>query len=186
MVLGGDLPDSDARSDWKCAYPYTESNCQTVLLAWADDHGLHWENIFSGSECSNCEATYYQDMYGYEHLIYAKCMNQFGASFTRENFLTPIKRYRESTGTTSGWNVVGWHFEKCFETWGCSEYCSLTNQPPQCLKYRSTNWGLYEPDVANVCSFGAAEPEPYAPTSQPPSDSSSGPLQRDDTWVPLY
>ena len=71
------MPASDPRSSWNCVYPYTESNCQSVLLAWAKDNEVAPEVIFDGKQCSDCESAYYTDDEGNKHLIYAKCKNKF-------------------------------------------------------------------------------------------------------------
>ncbi|MGB1926792.1 MAG: hypothetical protein ACPHL6_09685 [Rubripirellula sp.] len=178
-----ELPESDPRQAWRCAYPYTETTCQSVLLSWAKDHDTPWETIFAGSECSGCEPHYVLDRNQSQHLTYAECKNRFGANFTSQDLIAPIVRYRESSERTPGWSVTGWRFRPCFETWQCSQYCSLTQYPPQCIKYKSTNWGLYQPTVDTRCE----DHETPTPPSeiQPPSESSViG--ERDKTWFPTH
>ena len=179
------MPASDARSTWNCVYPYTESNCQTVLLAWAKDHEVPPETVFDGKQCSNCESAYYTDDLGNKHLIYATCKNRFGAAFSVSNFLAPIKRYENSKSDSVGWTVVDWQFEKCFETWQCGYYCSLNTNPPTCMKHRTTNWGLYVPVLDGICSYGTDSSDDYTPQPGSPEPSSQ-PLIRDSSWTPVY
>lgn len=181
------LPESDARSSWQCAYPYSETNCQTILLAWSKDKQIPHQKVFEGVDCSGCEAEYYQDQYGSQHLLYAKCRNRFGARFTNQDFVAPIHKHRESVGEFNGWNIVAWRFEKCFETWECGEFCSLQTMPPSCLKYQDTNWGIYVPVLEGVCSYGTAEIQSHADSMHPTGSSSTTTesKERDNTWQPL-
>ena len=178
-----ELPDGDARSDWKCAYPYTDTNCQNVLLAWSRDTQISSQDIIDGAECSDCESTYYTDARGQRHLLYAKCLNRFGAKFTEPNLMAPITRYKESDGEGTGWTIIEWRFAKCFETWQCGDFCSLQTDPPTCLRYYTTNWGKFVPVIGNACEHGTggsappSEEQPLMPTS---------PIKRDDTWTPVY
>ncbi len=182
------LPDSDPRSTWSCVYPYTETNCQKILLAWAKDHKVPPEDVMQEKHCSGCDSVYFTDQLGEQHLLYAKCINRLGARFTQANFLEPIYRYRESLGDAFGWSVVDWRFEKCFETWDCGDYCSLETNPPVCLKYETTNWGLRVPNLDGLCGYGTNEPEsrPGDPAPTPSSNESIQPKERDTTWIPLY
>lgn len=183
ISLGAELPDSDPRHGWRCAYPYTETTCQSVLLSWAGDHDTPWETIFAGSECSGCEPHYVIDRNQSQHLTYAECKNRFGARFTSRDLISPITRYRESNDQTPGWSIQGWQFRPCFQTWQCSQYCSLTQYPPQCIRYKSTNWGLYQPLVDARCEDRDTE---NPPTELKPSSKSNETPVRDTTWYPAY
>lgn len=190
-----EMPPEDSRSQWKCAYPYTDSNCQTVMLAWAKDHGIPEQTFIDGAECSGCESQYFQDFEGTFHLMYAKCQKPFGTRLLVQDFLSPIPRYRESSSSDVGWNVVDWRFEACFETWGCAEFCSLQTVPPYCVKHYTQRWGLYVPITQAICSYGSGTDGNGGSTApmMPPS-SSSGPAPsgdssqppRDNTWYPKY
>ena len=178
-----ELPPGDARSDWQCVYPYTDTNCQNVLLAWSQDTQIPGQDIINGMDCSNCDPTYYIDARGQRHLLYAKCLNRFGAKFSEPNLLAPITRYKEAVGEGNGWTIVDWGFAKCFETWQCGDFCSLQTDPPTCLRYYTTNWGKFVPVLGKSCKYGTggstqpSEPQPVMPTS---------PITRDDSWTPVY
>lgn len=170
------------------------------MLAWSKDHNVTPTQIMSGTACSGCDSTYYTDSQGKQHLLYAKCTNRMGSRFTQANFLEPIYKYKESLADTGGWSVIDWHFEKCFETWDCGEYCSLDEVPPVCLKYYTKNWGLYVPDTQGACAYGSGGSN-SPPTTEPvtPPGSAPGyqnptpypgmnrqPMDRDTTWEPVY
>lgn len=182
------LPQGDPRSEWHCAYPYTETNCQAVLLAWSKDNNIPPQEISFGLDCSGCDPTYQKDQLGELHLIYSKCQNRFGARITQSNFLAPINRYKESMGDAVGWNIIDWQFEKCFETWECGDFCSLDTNPPVCLRYRASGWGLRVPILNGVCSYGNGGPDshPGTPTSPPSSSNGGESIPRDTTWTPVY
>lgn len=203
VSFGFEFPESDPRSTWQCAYPYTETTCQSILLSWAKDHNTPWEIIFAGSECSGCEPHYETDESKSQHLTHAECKNRMGSRFTSQDLISPITRYRESTDQNPGWSISGWSFRPCFQTWQCSRYCSLTQYPPACIKYRSSNWGLYQPHVNARCEDRELEdPAPYGQPGSLPSERgdlnlSPSPLvpknpiniqneQRDKTWTPVY
>ena len=181
------LPESDERSSWQCAYPYSETNCQAILLAWSKDTQIPHQKVFEGVDCSDCEAHYHQDQYGRQHLLYAKCQNRFGARFTNQDLVAPIHKHKESVGESNGWNVVAWRFEKCFETWECGEFCSLQTMPPSCLKYQDANWGMYVTVLEGVCVYGTAEIHSEWDSTDPMDSSitTSGSTDRDNTWQPL-
>lgn len=182
------LPPTDVRNGWKCAYPFSETNCQTILLHWTKDRGIPVESVFNGSECSGCISKYFTDPMGNQHLIYSTCTNRFGARFTCQDFIAPINRYKESEGNSLGWNIVDWQFIKCFETWQCSDFCSLNSNPPYCLKYQAENWGYHVPVLQEICSFGNGAPNlPPPPTTGPPSSTNEPEtIERDSTWEPVY
>ena len=182
-AIAEELPDGDARSDWQCAYPYTDTNCQNVLLSWSKDMQISPQDVIQGMACSNCKSSYYTDDHGHRHLLYAKCLNRSGAKFTEPNLLAPITRYKGSDGEGTGWTIAQWQFTKCFETWHCGEYCSLQTDPPTCLRYYTTNWGKYVPVLGKTCEFGSGgSPQP----SEPPPLTPTSPIERDDTWTPVY
>jgi hypothetical protein len=178
-----ELPSGDARTDWNCVYPYTDTNCQNVLLAWSKDMQVPGQEIIDGMECSGCDSTYYTDSQGQKHLIYAKCLNRFGAKFTEPNLIASITKYKQANGDGSGWAIVDWRFAKCFETWQCGDFCSLQTDPPHCLRYYTTNWGKYVPVVGKACEYGNGG---SAPPSEPQPSMPTSPIPRDDTWTPVY
>jgi len=183
ILSAAELPNGDPRLNWKCAYPYTETTCQSVLLAWAKDHDTPWETIFAGTECSGCEPHFELDKDRSSHLTHAECTSRFGSSFTSQDLISPITRYRESDEATPGWSVGGWSFRPCFQTWQCSQYCSLTQYPPRCIKYKSTNWGLYQPSVDIRCEERDVQSHPTEigiPAESPTI------MERDKTWTPIY
>ncbi len=187
QIWSADLPQTDPRNAWNCAYPYTETTCQAVLLSWAKDHDQPWETIFAGADCAGCEPHYQQDQNDYQHLVYAECQNRFGARFTSNNLITPITRFKQASGDNPGWSVSGWSFNRCFETWQCSQYCSLTQYPPHCIKFRSTNWGLYQPNTQSRCEAGS-QPDEQSLNLNELGTESPNPMQsepvRDKTWQP--
>ena len=182
LSCSAELPNNDPRMNWVCVYPYTETTCQSVLLSWAEDHDMPWETIFTGVDCSGCEINYETDHIDQQHLTFAECKNRFGARFTSKDLIAPIIRYRQSNEQSPGWSVTSWSFRPCFQTWQCSQYCSLTQYPPKCIQYRSTNWGLYQPTVYRRCEESASE----APTSDPEMPFVPNSLHpRDNTWTPV-
>ena len=178
-----ELPSDDPRFDWQCAYPYTETTCQSVLLAWARDHDTPWETIFTGTDCSGCEPHYEQDESLQWHLAYAECKHRMGARFTSSELISPIIRYRKADEDTPGWSITEWTFKHCFQTWKCSRYCSLTQYPPKCIKYRSTNWGLYQPNVSTRCD--EVRTEGVSPNTYPSIRKEEN-KPRDNNWTPVH
>ena len=182
------LRSEDPRSDWHCAYPYTETNCQQIVEAWSNDNLIPREFVLEGHECSGCESFYFTDHLKQKHLLYAKCLDRFGSRLGERDLVAPIYKYRESVAQTPGWNIVDWGFEKCFETWECGDYCSLETNPPTCLRYHTTNWGLHVPALQGPCNFGSGDTEPQTETETQPASSSTSPppIKRDSTWIPVY
>jgi hypothetical protein len=162
---GGD----DPRFEWKCVYPYSETNCDRIITRWSNDHGVSPESIMEGTACANCDINYFIDQLGQYRPLFAKCLQRVGARLIQTNTLTPITRFKEGEPSVPGWQVQDWTFATCFDAWECCDYCAMDKDPPYCLIYQEASWGIHVPVQGSVCAFGTAPSIPSEPSTTQPS-----------------
>lgn len=150
-VSGVEPPDGVITEphDWECAYAYSDTTCERMMQAWANDVDLEGEvRDFVG--CGECDPVFKLGYEGTQYLIGYRCNKLDGYAIKTEDETELVQVYG-SGGTTQGWRVSDWKFEECLLVFECAEECGDSLNGYTCFVDSGYSVGRWIPVLEEAC-----------------------------------
>ncbi|MEM1068571.1 MAG: hypothetical protein AAGG48_08620 [Planctomycetota bacterium] len=143
--------------DWKCTYPYSETNCARVIKFWAEDNLDDPDDISDETvPCDGCEPIKIKDWNGDYWPMQYRCLQTLGYRISADDLNVKLSFYRKADAT-HGWEILDWVMYECVHTWHCYDMCAFDRGEPACLVTSVISVGLFQPVLGKPCDQLSAE-----------------------------
>ena len=136
--------------DWECAYAYSDTTCERMMQAWANDVDLEGD-IVELDACGECDVRMEKGYEGTEYMVGHTCNQIDGHEIKTETPSAPVSVFREG-GQNTGWEITDWKFKRCLFVFECSTSCAATSNGPQCFITSGYYVGKWTPTLAAPCT----------------------------------